>query len=172
MIRIAAILCCIPVLSGCAAFPFPGAAPAASGAPSVRENRESRESRQVIELIAYTQRVATLQAEEQQRELNASTQMLSKDRGAYARVRLALLLALPGTAFNDDPRAAGLLESVVGAAVSESLPGPMQQFAGLLHAQIGERLREQRRTAQLKEQLEALKAVERNIIEREQARPR
>jgi hypothetical protein len=48
----------------------------------------------------------------------------------------------------------------------------MQQFAGLLHAQISERLREQRRTAQLKEQLEALKAVERNIIEREQARPR
>jgi hypothetical protein len=33
-------------------------------------------------------------------------------------------------------------------------------------------LREQRRTAQLKEQLEALKAVERNIIQREQARPR
>jgi hypothetical protein len=98
--------------------------------------------------------------------------MLSKDRGAYGRVRLALLLALPGTAFNDDARAASLLESLAGAGASESPPGPMQQFAGLLHAQIGERLREQRRTAQLKEQLEALKAVERNIIQREQARPR
>jgi hypothetical protein len=171
MIRIAAILCCVSALAGCAAL-TPGAAPAASGAPSVRENRENRESRQVIELIAYSQRVAALQAEEQQRELNASTQMLSKDRGAYGRVRVALLLALPGTAFNDDTRAAGLLESVTGAAASDSQPGPMQQFAGLLHAQIGERLREQRRTAQLKEQLEALKAVERAIIEREQGRPR
>ena len=168
MIRIVAILCCIPVLAGCAAFSTPGA-PGASGVPSARENRESR---QVIELIAYTQRVAALQAEEQQRELNASTQLLSKDRGAYGRVRLALLLALPGTAFNDDTRAAGLLDSLAGAGASESPPGPMQQFAGLLHAQISERLREQRRTAQLKEQLEALKAVERNIIEREQARPR
>ena len=168
MIRIAAILCCISVLAGCAAFSTLGA-PGASGVPSARENRESR---QVIELIAYTQRVAALQAEEQQRELNASTQLLSKDRGAYGRVRLALLLALPGTAFNDDTRAAGLLDSLAGAGASESPPGPMQQFAGLLHAYISERLREQRRTAQLKDQLEALKAVERNIIEREQARPK
>jgi hypothetical protein len=172
MIRTLAILCCISVLAGCAGLFTPGAGPAASGAPSVRENREIRESRQVIELIAYIQRVAALQAEEQQRELNASNQMLSKDRGAYGRVRLALLLALPGTPFNDDTRAAGLLESLAGAGASDSPPGPMQQFAGLLHAQISERLREQRRTAQLKDQLEALKAVERNIIEREQARPR
>jgi hypothetical protein len=48
----------------------------------------------------------------------------------------------------------------------------MQQFAELLHAQIGERLREQRRAAQLKDQLDALKAIERKIIEREQARPK
>jgi len=168
MIRIVSILCGISALAGCADFSTPGAGSGGSGAPWGRENRESR---QVIELIAYTQRVATLQADEQQRELNASTQMLSKDRGAYGRVRLALLLALPGTAFNDDTRAASLLESLAGAGGSES-PGPMQQFAGLLHAQISERLREQRRTVQLKEQLEALKAVERNIIEREQARPR
>ncbi len=168
MIRIVALLCGISALAGCAAF-SPGAGPGASGTPWARENRESR---QVIELIAYTQRVAALQADDQQRELNASTQMLSKDRGAYGRVRLALLLALPGTAFNDDTRAAGLLESLAGAAASEAPPGPMQQFAGLLYAQINERLREQRRTVQLKEQLEALKAVERNIIEREQARPR
>ena len=167
MIRIIAVLSCVSALAGCTAFfsPAPGAAGAAS-------NRENRESRQVMELIAYTQKVAVLQAEEQQRELNASTQMFSKDRGAYGRIRLALLLALPGTAFSDDARAAGLLESLAAAAAAESLPSPMQQFAGLLHAQISERLREQRRAAQLKEQLEALKAIERNIIEREQARPR
>jgi hypothetical protein len=161
MIRIVAAFSSAVALAGCTAFP------AAPGAPSARE---SHESRQVVELIGYTQKVAALQAEEQQRELNASSQIFTKDRGAYARVRLALLLALPGTAFNDDARAAGLLESLAGA--SESPQGPMQQFAGLLHAQISERLREQRRTAQLKEQLEALKAVERKIIEREQARPR
>jgi len=161
MIRIVAAFSSAVALAGCAAFP------AAPGAPSARENHESR---QVVELIGYTQKVAALQAEEQQRELNASSQIFTKDRGAYGRVRLALLLALPGTAFNDDARAVALLESLAGA--SESPTGAMHQFAGLLHAQISERLREQRRTAQLKEQLEALKAVERKIIEREQARPR
>ena len=79
------------------------------------------------------------------------------------------MLALPGTTFNDDAKAAGLLEPLAGA---ESSPGPMQQFAELLHTQISERLREQRRAAQLKEQLEALMAIERKIIEREQARPK
>lgn len=167
MIRILAILCCIAALAGCAASSSPGASPAGPSI-SVRETRESRESRQVIELIAYTQKISTLEADDQQRELNASTQTLSKDRGAYVRVRLALLLALPGTAFNDDARAAVLLESVVGAAPE----GPMQMFANLFLVQIGERLREQRRTAQLKEQLDALKAIERKIIEREQARPK
>ena len=163
MIRIVAAFSCAVALAGCTAFP------AAPGAPSARETHESR---QVVELIGYTQKVAALQAEEQQRELNASSQIFTKDRGAYGRVRLALLLALPGTAFNDDAKAAGLLEALAGAGATDSPQGPMQQFAGLLYAQISERLREQRRTVQLKEQLEALKAVERKIIEREQARPR
>jgi hypothetical protein len=157
MIRVAAVFSCVSALAGCAFF------------DSVRDNHESR---QVLELIGYAQRIAALQAEEQRRELNASSQAFSKDREAYGRVRLALVLALPGTTFNDDTKAAGLLEPLAGAAAAESSPGPMQQFAGLLHAQISERLREQRRTAQLKDQLEALKAIERQIIEREQARPK
>jgi cytidylate kinase len=41
----------------------------------------------------------------------------------------------------------------------------------VLHPHIRLRVRAQRRAAQLKEQLEALKAIERKIIEREQARP-
>jgi len=87
-------------------------------------------------------------------------------------VRLALLLSLPGTAFNDDGRAASLLEPLADSAAAEVPRGPLQQFAGLLHAQVSERTREQRRSAQLKEQLEALKAIERGIIERGKARPK
>jgi hypothetical protein len=145
---------------------WPGViSPVSADSPS----REEREARQVVELIGYVQRVAALQADEQQRELNASSQIFSKDRGAYGRVRLALLLSLPGTAFSDDTKAVGLLEPL---ALKETVATPMYQFAGLLHAQIAERLREQRRATQLKEQLDALKDVERKIMEREQARPR
>lgn len=168
MRRAVAVFACVLGLAGCAEL-FPGVAFTTEGALAARDNRESRE---VVELIGYAQKVAALQAEGQQRELNASNQMLSKGRSAYVRVRLALLLALPGTAFKDDAKAVELLESLATADAAGATPGPMQQFARLLHAQIGERVREQRRLAQLKEQLDALKDVERNIIEREQVRPR
>jgi hypothetical protein len=80
-----------------------------------------------------------------------------------------LLLSIPGTAFNDDARAANLLEPLAGGSTSAPA-GPMQQLAGMLYSQIVERLREQKRTAQLKEQLDAMKDIERKIIEREQGR--
>lgn len=135
---------------------------------------EGDESRKVVELIDYTQKVAGLQSEEQRRELSASNLIFLKDhgRGAYGRLRLALLFALPGTAFNDDARAASLLEPLASGSASAAQAGPMQQLAGLLYAQIVERLREQKRTAQLKEQLDAMKEIERKIIEREQGRPK
>jgi hypothetical protein len=161
MTRACYVLSLVLALTGCANL-WP--ATSASGDAAAQE----RESRQVVELIGYAQRVAGLGADEQQRELNASSQIFSKDRGAYGRVRLALVLSLPGTAFCDEPKAAGLLEPLV----SKDAAGPMQQFAGLLHVQLAERIREQRRATQLKEQLDALKDVERKIIEREQARPR
>jgi hypothetical protein len=161
MIRIAAALALSVSLAACANM--------WQGAASGTSARDERESRQVLELIGYAQRVTTLQADDQQRELNASSQIFSKDRGAYGRVRLALVLSLPGTPFCDEPKAAGLLEPLIPKEVASS---PMQQFAGLLYGQLNERLREQRRTAQLREQLDALKDVERKIIEREQARPR
>jgi len=164
MIRLTAVLVWSLALAGCANLWQSVAGTATDEAAP----REERESRQVVELIGYAQRVAGLQADEQQRELNASSQIFSKDRGAYGRVRLALVLSLPGTPFCDEPKAAGLLDPLV----SKEASGPMQQFAGLLHAQINERVREQRRATQLKEQLDALKDVERKIIEREQARPR
>lgn len=169
MNRILATLLFVPTLAGCAALFNPGAGTGA-GAATAPVSRENQESRQVIELIGYIQKVAALRAEEQRRELNASNRMFSRDRGIYGRVRLALLLALPGTTFNDDTKAVSLLEPLAGATANETPPGPMQQFAGLLYAQINERLREQRRSAQLKEQLEALKEIERKIIEREQTR--
>src|SRR2546427_7501961 len=105
MIRIVAALSCVSVLAGCAFF------------NSVRENYEAR---QVLELIGYAQKIAALEAEEQRRELNASSLMLSKERGAYARVKLALLLALPGTAFHDDAKGGGLLGPPAGAAAAEA----------------------------------------------------
>lgn len=133
---------------------------------------EDSESRDVLALIAQANRFAGLQAEDQKKDMNAANQSFSKDRSPVSRVRLALLLSLPGTAFTDEARALQLLEPLVtGGGTSRSQP--LRQFAGLVHADVGERVREQRRSAllreqsvQMKEQLDALRAIERSIIER------
>ena len=127
---------------------------------------ERDETRQVSDLVGYVHRVAAMRPDAQRRELNDANQTYARDQGLYPRLRLALLLTLPGTAFMDDTRAAGLLEPVAGAAADASGAAPLRQFGAWLHAQLGERAREQRKTAQLKEQIDALRAIERTLNER------
>lgn len=129
----------------------------------------SDEPRQVSALIADGQRVAKLAPEEQRRELAAASDAFARDRKTWNRLRLALLLSTPGSLLNDDARAASLLEpfAAPGAAAT-----PLTQLGTLLQAQVAERLREQKRAQQLKEQIDALRAVDRSLIERAQARPK
>jgi hypothetical protein len=136
-------------------------------------SEDSSGFREVVALIAYAQKVAGLQGEEQKKELNAANQSFSRDRSPSSRVRLALLLSLPGTPFTDEVRAMNLLEPLLAGGGDAAKGLPLRQFAGLIHAQVGERVREQRKSAQLreqsvqlKEQLDALRAIERSIIER------
>ncbi|OGA21580.1 MAG: hypothetical protein A3I01_06385 [Betaproteobacteria bacterium RIFCSPLOWO2_02_FULL_65_24] len=124
------------------------------------------EARLVIELIGYAHRVATLPVEEQRRELTAANQEYMREPTGRSRMRLALILALPGTFINDDGRAASLLEPLAASAGAS----PLRQFAWLLHGQVSERAREQKRVAQLKEQIEGLRAIERSLIERDKGR--
>jgi hypothetical protein len=104
------------------------------------------------------------------------------------RLRLATLLATLPPPLRDDARAAGLLEPIADAAS----PG-IGRFAALLSAQIGERQRitreleriareathaarerersdkeRDKREEALKQQLDALRAIERGILEREE----
>lgn len=149
----------------------PGA-PAAVPEPMVVPNEPAAstqatiEARQVIDLIAYASRVAAMASEEQRRELVAASQEFNRSPAARSRVRLAVLLALPGTPVNDDGRAATLLEPLAAGATA----APLRQFAALLHGQVAERLREQKKGTQLKEQIDGLRAIERSLMERQRGR--
>ncbi len=123
---------------------------------------EADESRQAAELLGYYQRVAGLGLEEQKRELATATQSLNRERTNANRVRLALVYSIPGTAFQDDVRAAQLLEPVASGSGS----GALRQLAGLVYAQINDRVKTQKRADQLKEQVEQLRAVDKQLIER------
>jgi hypothetical protein len=140
------------------------------------------EERQVIQLIGYAQRVAAMTAEQQRREYGASNQAFAKDKDAMNRMQLALLLAMPGTGVQDTGRAASLLEPLAAPG-----DGPLRSLARLLHAQLSERMSEQKRATQMREQvdtlkeseralrqqLDALKEVERSILQRgQESQPR
>ena len=127
------------------------------------------EAHQVGVLVAGAQAAARKPADEQRRELAAATDSFNRERGAAARLRLALLLAQPGSAINDDARALVLLEPYAAANPNG---GALVQLGALLQAQVADRLREQKRAQQLKEQIDALRAVDRNLMERGQTRNR
>jgi hypothetical protein len=130
---------------------------------------EDDQGRTLASLIGYAQNVAAMRPDAQRRELNDAKQTYTKDSGPYARLRLALLLSLPGTAFVDDVAAAGLLEPLIAAPTAESpRTDALRQLAAWLHAQLAERTREQKKSAQLKDQLDALRAIERTLIDRSQ----
>lgn len=155
-----------PVRGAPAPIPAPAPAPPPAPAPAapapIPPSAEAEEARQAAEILAGNQRVAALGPDEQRKELGAATQAFNRDRSNYSRVKLGLLYALPGAAIQDDARALSLLEPVAGGA------GVLRALAGVVHAQVAERAKAQKRADQLKEQLDQLRAVERSIIERGQ----
>lgn len=126
---------------------------------------EQAHDRQVATLVSYVHGVSRLPAAQQREEVLAAQVAYAERPGDYARIRLALLLSLPGTPLHDEQRAVALLEPFKAGE-----EGPLQQFGALLHRQLVERMRDRRQALQLKEQLEALRAIERSLIERKEVR--
>ena len=132
-------------------------------------------------VVAEALAAARAPAAEQKAALARAQQRFMKDQSTLNRLRLATLLAaLPGP-LRDDARAAELLEPLADA----SSPGA-GRFAALLSAQIAERQRlareleriereheradkeRDKREETMRQQLEALRSIERGILEREE----
>jgi hypothetical protein len=152
------------LLSGIVALGAPGCA----APPTMPPIAIPEDVKQLSDLIGYYSRVAAMQPEDQRREYAGASQTFSRDPSPYNRIRVALLASMPGTSFQDDVRAMSLLEpySRAGPAYDK-----LRQFGAILHAQLVEGAKARGRADQFKEQLEALRAVERTIIERGQPAP-
>lgn len=155
MIRNGFLLAIALLLAGCAGLRIPSLP---DGEP---------EERQVIHLIDYAQRVATMTADQQRDEYSTSNQAFTKDKDAISRMRLALLLATPGISIQDPARAASLLEPMTTPSNATS---PLHSLARLLNAQLNERGNEQKRANQMREQIEARKEAERTLREQIEGR--
>ncbi|HWI37105.1 MAG TPA: hypothetical protein VNU64_11695 [Burkholderiales bacterium] len=120
-------------------------------------------------------------AAEQKGVLSRAEQQLAAEPSPINRLRLGTLLATLPEPLRDDARAAELLEPIADA----SAPG-IGRFAALLSSQVSERRRAAReaekvarqreandkerdkREEALKQQLDALRSIERGILEREE----
>jgi hypothetical protein len=143
--------------------------PAPAPAPIVQEPPPppvNEEEQQALALLADLQRYASAPPDELRRELAAITQASNpRARTDANRIRLAVLLTMPGAGPPDDSRALALLESVSGKTGGAS---PVKQLALVLYAQVAERVRnvgeERKRSALAQEKLDQLRAVERSLL--------
>jgi hypothetical protein len=134
-------------------------------APPAAPAPVNEEEQQAIALLADLQRYASESGDDLRRELTAANQAVNRARTDANRIRLAVLLTLPGAGAPDDARALTLLDSVVGKSPGTS---PVKQLAAVLYAQIAERARgmaeEKKKSAAAQEKLDQLRAVERSLL--------
>ena len=164
--RICICAALIPLwLAACTAVTKPG-----TGASGDGPVFTTAEVRAVMTLLDGFQRWHAMPADDQARELTMANSAYIREAGDSERLRLALLLSMPNTAFRDDGRALSLLEPVLAAPANP--PGPLKQLAFVLQTQLADRMRalrdEQKRADELSQKLDALRKLERSLIEREQ----
>jgi len=116
---------------------------------------------EVESLLAYYQQMKGLSGAELGREHETARQAYARSRTEFNRVRFAMMLSLPNTAFSDDGRALELLEPV-----SRNFNGQLHALASMLVTHLQERKRLDASVQGLQQKLDALKSLERSMIER------
>jgi hypothetical protein len=167
--RLALIGATALTLAGCALVkaPEPEVPPAPGEAETAREPdaEPTREPAKDLErLLAYFQRIRRLPTPELSRENDSARVAFSRSRSDFDRLRLAMVLSLPNTAFNDDARSLDLLDPV-----AKNQNAPLHGLALLMSVFVQEQRRLGQSAQAVQQKLDALKSMERSLIEREQA---
>jgi hypothetical protein len=148
---------CAAVVAGCGvlriAQPLEPAPWVQAGTPQPASDADS--------LLLYFQHVRKLSGPDVSREHEAAREAYTRARTDFNRVRLAMVLSFPGTAFNDDARALDLCDTV-----AKHEGGRLQGLALLLGSHLLEQKRLTASAQGLQQKLDALKSLERSMIER------
>jgi hypothetical protein len=112
-------------------------------------------------LLTYYQNLRMLSGADLAREHEAARAAYARARSDPNRVRYAMVLTLPGAAFQDDARALEMLDPV-----AKNPNGQLQPLAQLLATHLQERKRLDANAHALQQKLDALRSLERNMIER------
>ena len=119
----------------------------------------------VDEALRYSQRIKKMTPAELTKEYEQASQAFSRSKGDLSRVRLALLLSLPNTSFSDEGMALNLLKEWL----KESKPPytGLRAFGFFLSGTLEEKREADKRADMLQKKLDALKSMEKNLMQRE-----
>jgi hypothetical protein len=148
LLLLAAAAC---LAAGCAAPPV-----AVKPVPVVARPMSDSES-----LLGYYQSLRGLSAADLGKEHELARQAYARARSDYNRVRYAMVLTVPSSTFHDDSRALEMLDPVV-----KNPNGQLQPLASLLASHVQERRKLDASAQALQQKLDALRSLERSIIER------
>jgi hypothetical protein len=159
--------CSILVLAGCAVLAgcgslrtFESVEPAPwvqAGVPQPASDIES--------LLMYFSHLRKLPGAELGREHESARQAYNRARSDFNRVRFAMVLSLPHTAFIDEGRALELLDPV-----AKNQSAQLRGLAQLLSSHLYEQKRLSANVQGLQQKLDALKSLERSLSGRVAAR--
>lgn len=177
------LLAVIPwVFAGCTALPGttlpdsvpPDMEPSLKPEPPLSVSDSPRAVSEVDNLLRYFQQLKKLSGTELGKEHDSVRQAYLKERSEFNRVRLAMILSLPNTSFGDESRALELLDPTV-----KNQQASLYGLAFLLSTHLQERKKLdgsiqnlQQNLQGLQQKLDALKSLERSLIEREQGGPK
>lgn len=115
----------------------------------------------VENLVHYFGYIRTLAPADLAKEYEAARQAYNRSRSEDSRLRFAMLLSLPAAPFADDSRALDVLDPVLRKG-----NGRYYSLASMLSTTIQEQKRLNANVQGLQQKLDALKSLERSIIER------
>jgi hypothetical protein len=154
---VALALGCLGVLAGCGVL---RGLESQEPAPWVQAGA-ARPATEAENLLLYYEHVRKLAAPDLSREYDTVRQGYTRSRSDFNRIRLAMVLSLPNTPVSDEGRALELLEPV-----SRNQGSPLHGLAFLLASQLQERKRLDANAQGLQQKLDALRSLERSMIER------
>lgn len=143
-------------------------------APAPEPIKLPEDQEQSLALLIEMSRSANASQDDLRRDFVASQTAFNKDKSAINRLRYAWISGLLGSAAGDDARLQGLLEPLVAKTGGLAPNHPLRPVADVMLTQLTERTRqlkeEQKKADALQQKLDALKAIEKNLLDRERRR--
>lgn len=112
-------------------------------------------------LLRYYQHAKKLAGAELGKEHETARQAYARTRSDFNGMRFAMMLSLPGAPFGDEARALEVLDPI-----AKNPYGRLSGLAQLMISQLQERKRLDMNAQGLQQKLDALRSLERNLIER------